>query len=248
MVKSAQFNCNLLSHYNSLWLPYSPVRTYHTTLEPKTKLYIKVQVHQILTVSLKLQVRCIIQVPLISSTSRQWNRSIQSKKPIQPHSRLYRDEEVEDSSSLADLSAKRTMMQTKARVRISHTISRMQDVPSGYNSITEDYSQEVIENKLIDYTFTTQVPNYFSKQCIANPPIAGLKSIQPVATQIPSVADSDAQPLHIELDSVATISYITLAEARNCHYTIKPNSQVSHLGDSLTPLKLYGDRGHSLQK
>ena len=99
-----------------------------------------------------------------------------------------------------------------------------------------------------NYTFTTQVPNYFSKQCIANPPIAGLKSIQPVATQIPSVADSDAQPLHIELDSVATISYITLAEARNCHYTIKPNSQVSHLGDSLTPLKLYGDRGHSLQK
>ena len=81
-----------------------------------------------------------------------------------------------------------------------------------------------MENELMDYTFTNQVANYFSKQNTANPPIAGLRSIQPVAAQILSAEDSNGRPLHIELDSAATVSYITLAEAKNCQYTIKPNS------------------------
>ena len=50
--------------------------------------------------------------------------------------------------------------------------------------------------------------------------------------QILSVADSNSQPLHIELDSAATISYITLAEVKKRRFCIKPNN----LGDSLTPL------------
>ena len=71
--------------------------------------------------------------------------------------------------------------------------------------------------------------------------IAGLRSIQPVAAQILSAADNDGWPIHIELDSVATVSYITLAKANKCHYHIKPNNQVSHLGDGLTLLKSCGE-------
>ena len=94
----------------------------------------------------------------------------------------------------------------------------------------------------MDYTFTTQVQNnYLSEQCPANLSITGLQSIQPVAVQILSVMDSDDRHLDIELDSAATISYIMLAEAKNCHHKIKPNIQVLHLGDGLKPLKSCGE-------
>ena len=86
------------------------------------------------------------------------------------------------------------------------------------NSITEDYlPTEVMENELMDYTLTSQVHNnHLTEQCPANLNITGLRSIQPVAAQILSVANSNDWPLHIELDSMATVSYIALAEAKNC--------------------------------
>ena len=99
-----------------------------------------------------------------------------------------------------------------------------------------------MENELMDYTLTSQVHNnHLTEQCPANLNITGLRSIQPVAAQILSVANSNDWPLHIELDSMATVSYIALAEAKNCRYKIKPNNQISHLGDGLTPLKSYGE-------
>ena len=91
----------------------------------------------------------------------------------------------------------------------------------------------------MDYSFTPQVPQNNSDHTSPDLYFAGLQSIQPIVVQILSVADSNSQPLHIELDSAATVSYITLAEVKKCHFCIKPNNQVSHLGDGLTPLKLY---------
>ena len=91
----------------------------------------------------------------------------------------------------------------------------------------------------MDYSFTSQVPQNNSDHTSPDLYFAGLQSIQPVVVQILSVADSNSQPLHIELDSAATVSYITLAEVKKRHFRIKPNNQVSHLGDGLTPLKSY---------
>ena len=77
----------------------------------------------------------------------------------------------------------------------------------------------------MDYTFTSQVHNnYLSDQSSAESTIAGLQSIQPVAAQILSVADSYSWPLHIELDYAATVTYITLAKAKKRHFRIKPNN------------------------
>ena len=77
----------------------------------------------------------------------------------------------------------------------------------------------------MDYTFTSQVRNnYLTDQSSAESTIAGLWSIQPVAAQILSAADSYSRPLHIELDSAATVSYITIAEAKKRHFRIKPNN------------------------
>ena len=111
------------------------------------------------------------------------------------------------------------------------------------SSFTEDHLPlEVLESELIDYTFSSQVDNsYHTNQHPANHNLAGLRSIQPVAAQILSVAGSDGRPLHIELDSAATVSYITLQEAKRRRLVIKPNNQVSHLGDGLTPLKSCGE-------
>ena len=92
----------------------------------------------------------------------------------------------------------------------------------------------------MDYSFTQVTHN---NSHYTNPPnqFAGLRSIQPVAAQILSAADSNGRPLHIELDSAATVSYITLAEATKRHFPIKSNNQVSHLGDGLTSLKSCGE-------
>ena len=92
----------------------------------------------------------------------------------------------------------------------------------------------------MDYNFS-QVSHNNNNHTYQDTQIAGLRSIQPVAAQILSAADSDGRPIHIELDSATTVSYITLAEATKRRYHIKPNNQVSHLGDGLTPLKSCGE-------
>ena len=91
----------------------------------------------------------------------------------------------------------------------------------------------------MDYSFTPQVPQNNSDHTSPDLYFVGLQSIQQIVVQILSVADSNSQPLHIELDSAATVSYITLVEAKKHHFCIQPNNQVSHLGDGLTPLKSY---------
>ena len=93
----------------------------------------------------------------------------------------------------------------------------------------------------MDYSFASQVSPTHLNSTLADSHIAGLRSIQPVAPQILSVADSNSRTLHIELDSAASISFITLAEARKRRYHIKPNNQISHLGDGITPLKSCGE-------
>ena len=91
------------------------------------------------------------------------------------------------------------------------------------SAFTEEHlPPEVLESELMDYSFTPQVPQNNSDHTSPDLYFAGLQSIQPVVVQILSVADSNSQPLHIELDSAATVSYITLAEATKHHFCINP--------------------------
>ena len=55
-----------------------------------------------------------------------------------------------------------------------------------------------------------------------------------------SVVDSNGRPLHIELDSAATTSFITTEEAKNRKFKIKPNKQISQLGDGTTLIAAVG--------
>merc|ERR1711867_67122 len=60
-----------------------------------------------------------------------------------------------------------------------------------------------------------------------NPISAGLNLIQPVPTQILTVSDENGKVLHLELDSAATVNYITLREAKARNLIISSNSQMS---------------------
>ena len=102
------------------------------------------------------------------------------------------------------------------------------------NALTDEtYLYEVLENE------NAQVCSDNMQQ--TNCYLAGLRSTRPVAAQILSAVDSNNRPISIELDSAATLSFITLKEALDRNYKILPNNQVSQLGDGITTLKSYGE-------
>jgi hypothetical protein len=65
--------------------------------------------------------------------------------------------------------------------------------------------------------------------------------IQPVPSQILTVFTSDKRPLHIELDSNATVNYIRLDVAKAMQFAITPNQQLSVLADGITKLPAVGE-------
>ena len=70
---------------------------------------------------------------------------------------------------------------------------------------------------------------------------AGLSTITPVPTQLLTVSHHNNRPLHLKLDSTATVNYLTLDEARARNFIINSNNQVSKLGDSATTIVACGE-------
>jgi hypothetical protein len=71
--------------------------------------------------------------------------------------------------------------------------------------------------------------------------MASCNFIQPVPSQILTAFTRDKQPVHIELDSNATVNYITLVAAKSFGFHISPNSQLSVLADGITKLPAIGE-------
>ena len=69
----------------------------------------------------------------------------------------------------------------------------------------------------------------------------GLSLIQPVPTQLLTLTDHSGSPIHIELDSAATVNFITYKEAKTRNFTIYPNDQSSKLGDGSSTIKACGE-------
>ena len=65
--------------------------------------------------------------------------------------------------------------------------------------------------------------------------------IQPISSQILTVFTLDKKPVHIELDSNATVNYIRLDAAKAFNFKIVPNSQLSLLADGITKLPAVGE-------
>ena len=97
-----------------------------------------------------------------------------------------------------------------------------------------DYEQETGESE----SEVVQVP--VTKLSIINTNNTGLNALQPVPTQLLTLTDAVGEPIHIELDSAATVNYISHDEAVARNFYIVPNSQMSKLGDGTTILKAIG--------
>ena len=117
---------------------------------------------------------------------------------------------------------------TDARCPIRVQLSAMEDVP-----------QEVTSAELADLLAIEQVGH--KQQDHKQHNLTGLRAIRPVPAQLLSVVDSNGRPLHIELDSAATTSFLTTEEAKSRQFKIKPNKQVSQLGDGTTSIAAVGE-------
>ena len=69
----------------------------------------------------------------------------------------------------------------------------------------------------------------------------GLRVIQPVPTQLLTLSDSNGITIHLELDSAATVNFITVNEAKAHNFKLIPNSQSSKLGDGDTVIHACGE-------
>ena len=110
---------------------------------------------------------------------------------------------------------------------------------------------EVVEHELDEDDQTAEE----TESQVAYPPSykyntisAGLNLIQPVPTQILTVSDENGKVLHLELDSAATVNYITLREAKARNLIISSNSQMSKLGDGATTIMACGEINMTLYR
>merc|ERR1712240_572282 len=98
-----------------------------------------------------------------------------------------------------------------------------------------EFEQETEESE----TDATQVES--TQLSVINTTNTGLNTLKPVPKQLLTVADAAGEPVHIELDSAATVNYISQDEALTRNFTIMPNSQMSKLGDGTTTLQPIGE-------
>ena len=69
----------------------------------------------------------------------------------------------------------------------------------------------------------------------------GLNTLRPVPTQLLTLSDYNNRPIHLELDSAATVNYISLNEAKTRNFKINHNNQSSKLGDGITTITACGE-------
>ena len=93
----------------------------------------------------------------------------------------------------------------------------------------EEVKSEKISNHSLKHFSRTEEPT--------------LSYIQPVPSQILTMfTDSqNKSPIHIDIDSGATVNYILETEAKKFGFKIHPNGQMSKLGDGITKLKSVGE-------
>ena len=70
-----------------------------------------------------------------------------------------------------------------------------------------------------------------------------LSLIKPVPTQLLTVFidQNNTVPIHLEMDSGANLNYVHINEVLKYNYKIKPNGQLSTLGDGVSKIKAVGE-------
>ena len=95
----------------------------------------------------------------------------------------------------------------------------------------QDLTEDSAENSQVAHP----AKNTINKIC------AGLNTLHTVPTQLLTVSDQNGLPIHIELNSTATVNYISLDEAKARNFYISRNNQSSRLGDGDTTITACGE-------
>jgi hypothetical protein len=129
---------------------------------------------------------------------------------------------------------------TDGRTSLADEYGYDQDLEHEDSSLLDDQvrtqTTKTIPSPVLSYSSPTSIHRTSSSR-----PMASCNFIQPVPSQILTAFTRDKQPVHIELDSNATVNYITLVAAKSFGFHISPNSQLSVLADGITKLLAIGE-------
>ena len=109
----------------------------------------------------------------------------------------------------------------------------------GYDGSSVQYDDEQEIQVRVNETVDSELKNL--KSCRSTDPKLGF--IKPEPSQILTVFLNtlNQSPIHIDMDSGASLNYTEEEEAIQKGYKIYPNGQLSKLGDGVTKLKSYGE-------
>ena len=105
------------------------------------------------------------------------------------------------------------------------------------DNVIEEELQDLDTSPGIQEEVSATQYTYECPHCVT----AGLGFLQPVPTQLLTLQDSGGTLLTLELDSAATVNYVSDHEAQSRNFLIRPYTQVSRLGDGKTLLPACGE-------
>ena len=152
--------------------------------------------------------------------------------------------EIYTSHNLGDL--KCTQISKKDRERLIDTLKLSVIKDFEFDKDEEDMAEILGYTNFsgdLDVEVTTE-PHSISHENFSRIESARLSFIRPVSSQILTVFQdnsSQSAPIHIDLDTGATVNYVTEKEVLNRGFKVYPNGQLSKLGDGKTKLKSIGE-------
>ena len=149
------------------------------------------------------------------------------------------------SHNLGDKNCSSASNQNKGRGNDNNKLSNIKQ-DEAYDQEEElaemfGYSGHLEQNYSSDEVVNLNKPNNI--HCLSRRNNMKLDFIQPVPSQILTVFlnKDNTNPIHIDLDSGATLNYCSEQEALNRSFVMHPNSQKSKLGDGITSIIAVGE-------
>ena len=155
--------------------------------------------------------------------------------------------EIYTSHNLGDPKCSQISRRDRERLMETFKLSLIKDSEIDFDKDEEDLAE------MLGYTnfsgpdneeVTTASPDFLFQNTFFRTEDMKLSYIRPVSSQVLTVFQeipAQSSPIHIDLDSGATVNYVTEAEVLKRGFNVYPNGQLSKLGDGQTKLKSIGE-------
>ena len=153
--------------------------------------------------------------------------------------------EIVLSHNVGDQKCPSLSSQEKQRLKGPGVLSNIKDADEDIPELDEDEAAEMYGYPSVsnDNEVNSSANENVSNHSLSRTDIPACGYIKPIPSQILTVFENSKHenPIHIDLDSGATVNYCTEEEARRRGFKIYPNSQMSKLGDGVTKIKGVGE-------